>query len=562
MYIKKITINNFKAFNKLEFNCNDSFNVIVGENNIGKTTIFEALSLWKCAYEALIQDNGNKFYNASTGYYLPFSDLFLLRIIDDSDIFFNTRSKKLTISVLISDGDDEFDLKIKLVKPGIKNTYFRLFNSENFNDFVRFSTHIESKECSLRNAVFIYQTRPISTIIKNEPFYNNAQIDKKINIGKSHDVLRNKVLKTEDSSSRVAERFASLETRLERVLQKRYSIRFKNRNRQDDEHVRVNVQPPEGKELDLSMMGSGFLQVVEIFSTLEYMRSHADGVCLILIDEPDSHIHSDLQSHLIDELRVHVESQIFLISHNDRLVNKAEEGELYYLNSTVKQQGQMQALEIDNFPMVREGLASVLMSLEMDNELPIIITEGKTDQKILTTAWSKLNNSQIPYNIISSGIQIEEGSRTGSADSVRRAIEYISTLTDRVIIGLFDNDREGREQFKGLNSGIFEDHCWNSNVRKHRAKNIFGLCLPVPESRQQFVVNASPTQRYFVIEHYFSNEILDQNNMKGEGILGSEVFEISGNKNNFSGLCEHFDAAEFNDFNLLFSHVNDAIGVA
>jgi hypothetical protein len=60
----------------------------------------------------------------------------------------------------------------------------------------------------------------------------------------------------------------------------------------------------------------------------------------------------------------------------------------------------------------------------------------------------------------------------------------------------------------------------------------------------------------------FSNEILEQNNMKGEGILGSEVFEISGNKNNFSDLCEHFDAAEFSDFNLLFSHVNDAIEVA
>ncbi|WP_198590423.1 AAA family ATPase [Shewanella sp. 10N.286.52.B9] len=509
-----------------------------------------------------MQDNGNKFYNASTGYYLPFSDLFLLRIIDDSDIFFNTRSKKLSISVVIADGDEEFNLKIKLVKPGIKNTYFRLFNNESFNDFVRFSNHIENKECSLKNAIFIYQTRPISTIIKNEPFYNNAQIDKKISIGKSHDVLRNKVLKTEDSSARVVNRFDNLETRLERVLQKRYSIRFKNRNRQDDEHVRVNVQPEDGKELDLSMMGSGFLQVVEIFSTLEYMRAHADGVCLILIDEPDSHIHSDLQSHLIDELRVHVESQIFLISHNDRLVNKADEGELYYLNSTVKQQGRMDALEIDNFPMVREGLASVLMSLEIGNELPIVITEGKTDQKILTTAWNKLNDAPIPFNIISSGIQIDEGSRTGSADSVRRAIEYISTLTDRIIIGLFDNDREGGEQFKGLNRGIFEDHDWNSNIRKHRTKNIFGLCLPVPANRAQFVVNGSPTQRYFVIEHYFSNEVLLNHNMKGESILGTEVFEISGNKNNFSDQCVELETVEFEHFNLLFSDIHNAIEVA
>ena len=51
---------------------------------------------------------------------------------------------------------------------------------------------LEHKRCSLKNAVLIYQTRPISTIYRNEPFYNNAQ-EKKVSIGKSHDVLRNKI---------------------------------------------------------------------------------------------------------------------------------------------------------------------------------------------------------------------------------------------------------------------------------------------------------------------------------------------------------------------------------
>lgn len=93
------------------------------------------------------------------------------------------------------------------------------------------------------------------------------------------------------------------------------------------------------------MMGSGFLQVVEIFSTIEYIESNKDGICLILIDEPDSYIHSDLQSHLIDELKQHNDSQIFVITHNDRLINKTVEGELYYLNQTVKKLGELTALE-------------------------------------------------------------------------------------------------------------------------------------------------------------------------------------------------------------------------
>ena len=56
MHIEKIKLKNFKAFKCIEFNCNETFNVIVGENNIGKSTLFEALNLWKFAYNTLIGD--------------------------------------------------------------------------------------------------------------------------------------------------------------------------------------------------------------------------------------------------------------------------------------------------------------------------------------------------------------------------------------------------------------------------------------------------------------------------------------------------------------------------
>lgn len=39
--IKKITIKNFKSIETLELVCNENFNVIIGENNIGKTTILK-----------------------------------------------------------------------------------------------------------------------------------------------------------------------------------------------------------------------------------------------------------------------------------------------------------------------------------------------------------------------------------------------------------------------------------------------------------------------------------------------------------------------------------------
>ncbi|WP_279465410.1 AAA family ATPase [Aeromonas veronii] len=477
--------------------------------------------------------------------------------------FFNTFLSSASISVTIKDGDESFSLKIRFEKPTIKNSYLRIFNSDNFPEFERFANHVKNKACSLKNAIFIYQTRPVSTIFRNEPFYNNAQIEKKISIGKSHDVLRNKILKTENPQARrVAERFSRLESRLERVLKQNYQIRFKNKNRTDDEYVKITAACPMHKELEISMMGSGFLQVVEIFSTIEYIERHVDGICLILIDEPDSHIHSDLQSHLIDELKQHADSQIFVITHNDRLISKAGEGEVYYLHQRVKELGELDSLEMKDFPKVKTGLASVLSELEGHDDRPLIITEGKTDQKTLNTAWEKLYpDIAIPYRIISSGIQIDEASRSGSAETVRRTLEYLSTITDLTIIGLFDNDREGNEQFKGLNGKIFEPHNILNSTRKHLTKNMYGMILPPPPHRAMFVTEKSITQRYFVMEHYFSDFILTENNMRGESILGTDVFEISGNKNDFSENCIKIDSGEFEVFRPLFNEFNRLLGI-
>ncbi len=562
MYINKIKLENFKAYSSLEIHCNNSFNVIVGENNIGKSTIFEAISVWKYAYDSLIQSrNKNRFYKASSNYYLPFSALNQIRLVDDDDLFYDPLLGEASIELTIKDGEESFALKIRFVKPGIKNSYFRVFNSDDFQEFERFSQHIQHKQCSLKNALFIYQTRPISTIYRDEPFYNNAQVEKKISIGKSHDVLRNKILRTEDSSAKVSERFISLERRLENVLNVKYSIRAKNRNRNDDEYVKITVSSDKHRPLELSTMGSGFLQVAEIFSTIEYIENHVDGICLILIDEPDSHIHTDLQSNLIDELKSQENNQTFLITHNDRLTNKSDVGELYFLNSIVKETGVLNPLEIDDFPSVKSGLASVLAAIENPSEVPLILTEGKTDQKILTIAWSKLYpDILLPFEIISSGLQIDENCRTGSAESVRKSLEYASTISDKTIIGLFDNDQEGNVRFKGLSREIFEAHSLVNRSRKHLSKNIFGLTLPVPNHRTAFINEQSLNQRYIAIEHFFSDHVLESYNMKGESILPeSEVFEIVGNKNNFSQSCVDIDPEEFESFRELFDGLSSLI---
>ncbi len=58
MFLKKIILTNFKTYKKLEFNCNNKFNIIIGENNIEKSTLYDALLLWNLAYLILRRDDG------------------------------------------------------------------------------------------------------------------------------------------------------------------------------------------------------------------------------------------------------------------------------------------------------------------------------------------------------------------------------------------------------------------------------------------------------------------------------------------------------------------------
>ena len=81
MVISKIMLKDFKSYkDTVEIKFGGRFNVIIGENNIGKSTIFEALLLWEKCYNESLTSNKKNFYSQSVPLYISFDELYFLRI--------------------------------------------------------------------------------------------------------------------------------------------------------------------------------------------------------------------------------------------------------------------------------------------------------------------------------------------------------------------------------------------------------------------------------------------------------------------------------------------------
>lgn len=113
--IKKIYINNFKSIQNLEINCNPNFNIIMGENNMGKTTIFEAIRLWKLCYDKNIKTKKNGFYSNPRN--IAFHEMEFLRVFDDSDLItYGSDSRDITISLTIELNGTSYTLGFIITK--------------------------------------------------------------------------------------------------------------------------------------------------------------------------------------------------------------------------------------------------------------------------------------------------------------------------------------------------------------------------------------------------------------------------------------------------------------
>lgn len=281
MKIKTITIKNFKSISSIKIECNPLFNVIIGQNNTGKTTILEAILLWKKCFDKNVQVKGKKFYSNAKN--IRFEELVFLRITDDFDLFNIVERKKADTEIeleFIVDGI-EYNLGFRLTKVyNIDNAYFQISYIEK-DQFIKFETVADEYNKKLKDIIVISESKPIANITTKEPYMYKGQIVAKISKGKGFEVLRNKIISNVEKKKRI-------EAYVSNILGEDFV--FIEKEKANKEYIKLMVKNDKEVTTILSQR-SGFLQITEIFSSLEYLDAKLH---ILLIDEPDLHIHSSL----------------------------------------------------------------------------------------------------------------------------------------------------------------------------------------------------------------------------------------------------------------------------
>lgn len=337
MYIKEFYIDNFRGYKKFKLHANKDLNLLTGLNNCGKTTILEAISLWNEIFDYLISTaqradsrlgivSGDYRFSNKNSNYFDYRKFNSVRTYGYKDIFYNLNSSfNIELSALIYlENDEEIKIGFIITEANGSNYNVYLKDHDTF-DFRKFNTVFNE----LPNPIGCYFSSPVATLPTSEEFVTEPKIREGIKARQSVLFFRNRLFKLYNSVAI----FQIFKNKLSNILfNNSNSIEFRIiGDPQNDVNIIIEANIKNKGYRNISLLGSGTIQIIEI---LLHLFENKRNLNIILLDEPDSHIHRDIQKRLINEL-ISNDIQFFLTSHNESLLRSTNPKNIFLITDDV-----------------------------------------------------------------------------------------------------------------------------------------------------------------------------------------------------------------------------------
>ncbi len=390
--ITKLTLRNFKSVGEQVYEFTP-FDLLVGRNNSGKSTVLQAMAIWQFCVDEF--HRSKRTGNTGIQVVLPnFTALpvpeFILLWKDRTDRAYpsdKTTGKKkqefILIEILLdwqdSAGDaGSFGVQLRYHSP---QTIYAIPAGgwAKFREFERSG--------KLPQVAYV---PPFSGLEPTEKWLDISPMRQQVGKGQPGSVLRNLLLRVSSAPARDGNGATKTsppsvtETEwqeLATVVERWFSVKIRQPKYESTKDVYITVEYAQnGRNYDIIAGGSGFHQTLTLLAFLYGYKPTT-----ILLDEPDAHLHVNLQREILDYFKrksLELGTQFLIATHAEEFARGVDTSQIISLLDRVPSR-------VDSTPAVLQAMADV--SNEEITRLMaspfILYVEGESDERILR-AWA------------------------------------------------------------------------------------------------------------------------------------------------------------------------------
>lgn len=355
MHIKKVKIHRFKQFESTSIPLQECLTLLVGGNNSGKSSLLHALAVWEFCKTIVEFNRGRKAWTSGglpQGIGISASDFTPIILPSLRHLWHNLNPQKkhekdgytLKIGTEWDTGGKSYKLEF-----GLSLANDRLFIKTTNSNLILEELQDDNGGPLHGIVPKIAYLPPFAGITDREPRHSVAMRNRLLGQGLSGAVIRNVLfdLADQNKKSRAILRghktkisskdLASLREHdpwelLQKALSSMFGIGLKIHDFDDRYHAQLIVETHKAKldaqgvpkkdgddsPHDLMVEGSGFLQWLSV-----YALALSPEIDVVLLDEPDAHLHCSLQLELVrllSSLSTQKDKQILMATHSTELI--------------------------------------------------------------------------------------------------------------------------------------------------------------------------------------------------------------------------------------------------
>lgn len=360
--IRQVVIKGFKRFDDVTFDLPGHV-VVAGPNNTGKTTLLQAIAAFGLALRFWLRRNDFQRHGGAYTKVPVTRQVFSAVPLRQFDLLWSERSYEQPIEITVR--EDTWKVTMELIPDTTEQIYVRPKADA--------PPKLFADGIVALSAVFV---PPMTGLSTDEPVYQAPKIEQLLGLGKPGDVLRNLLVQAhqdEEAWRKLAD-----------AIQRLFGYQLLPPDASGADIVAEYRTAPDAQRLDIASAGSGFQQVLML---LTFLNTRPASV--LLLDEPDAHLHVILQDAIYGELRSVAQrqrSQLVVATHSEVIIDSVEPRELCVLVTTPR----MLADDAEKANLIRSLSILTNADLMLAETTPgVLYVEGHTDLSLLRE-WARV----------------------------------------------------------------------------------------------------------------------------------------------------------------------------